>query len=74
MKENDKSAMVRVYLKGDIDRNNSTDIYNAIMLANAIHSKPGDPNWNLNADLNDDGVVDICDAIILANNYGKKDP
>ncbi len=65
---------VRVYLKGDIDRNNSTDIYDAIMLANAIYSKPGDPNWNLNADLNDDGVVDIYDAIIIANNYDKKDP
>jgi hypothetical protein len=30
-----------------------------------------DANWNANADINKDDVVDIYDAITLANNYGK---
>ena len=29
-----------------------------------------DPNWNPWADLQDDGTVDIYDAITLANAYG----
>jgi hypothetical protein len=28
-------------------------------------------NWNANADITNDNVVDIYDAITLANNFGK---
>ena len=47
------------------------DIYDAILLALAFDTVPGDPEWNPNADLNHDSAVDIYDAIILANNFGK---
>ena len=66
--------LVRVYLKGDINRDNWTDIYDAIILAGAYNSKPGDSNWKPNADLNCDGVVDVCDAIMLAGNFNKHVP
>jgi hypothetical protein len=59
---------VRVYLQGDINRDNWTDIYDAILLAGAFN------NWKPNADLNCDGVVDIYDAIILAGNFNKHCP
>jgi len=60
-----------VTLLGDINRDGTVDIYDAILLANAYNSKPGDPNWNVAADINGDNVIDIYDAIMLANNYGK---
>jgi hypothetical protein len=34
-------------------------------------SAPGSRKWNANANINNDNMVDIYDAIILANNYGK---
>lgn len=66
--------LVVVYLQGDIDRSNETDLYDAILLSSSLNSKPGDPTWNPNADLNCDGVVDLYDAIILAKNMNRKDP
>jgi hypothetical protein len=35
-----------------------------VYLVNFLGSKPGDPNWNPNADLNKDNVVDDCDLSI----------
>ena len=65
---------VRVYLQGDVNRDNSTDILDSILLSNAMNSKPGEGNWNLNADLDCDGQVNILDAIILANGFSLKLP
>jgi hypothetical protein len=58
-------------LVGDINGDGVVNILDAIMLANAYYSVPGDANWNPKADLNGDGSVNILDAIILANNFGK---
>jgi DNA-binding protein Fis len=55
---------------GDINGDGVVDIYDAILLANAYGSIPGNPRWNPKADLNGDNVVDIYDAIILAKHYG----
>lgn len=66
--------LVIVYLQGDINRSNETDLYDAILLSSSLNSKPGDPTWNPNADLNCDGMVDLYDAIILAKNINRKDP
>jgi hypothetical protein len=32
------------------------------------------PNWKANADLNGDNIVDIYDAILLANHYNQHYP
>lgn len=60
-----------VILTGDINRDGSVDIYDAILLAGAFNARMGDPKWNFNADINADGIVDIYDAIVLAGNFGK---
>jgi parallel beta-helix repeat protein len=60
-----------VTIAGDINRDGTVDIYDAIVLAGAYSSTPGSPNWNANVDLNSDNIVDIYDAILLANNFGK---
>jgi hypothetical protein len=39
----------------------------AITLGNAFLTTPGSSNWNPNADINGDGIVNILDAIILGN-------
>jgi hypothetical protein len=65
-------GQVTVTVPGNLNGDAVVDIYDAILLANAYNSKPGNSNWNPNADINGDNIVDIYDAIILANNYGKK--
>jgi hypothetical protein len=60
-----------VPLLGDINKDGSIDIYDAIQLAAAFSSTPASPKWNPQADINKDYVVDIYDAIILANSYSK---
>lgn len=62
---------VRGILIGDVNGDGTVDIYDAILLANAINSMPGGPNWNPNADLNGDNVVDIYDALALAGHYNE---
>jgi parallel beta-helix repeat protein len=61
-------------LPGDINADFTVDIYDAIILAGAYNSKPGDPNWKPNADINGDNIVDIYDSIILANHYNQHYP
>jgi parallel beta-helix repeat protein len=58
-------------LKGDVNGDGKVNILDAILLANAFNSRPGDVNWNPNADFNGDEKVNILDAIILSSNFGK---
>jgi parallel beta-helix repeat protein len=59
---------------GDINLDGIVDIYDAIILAGAYNSGPGEQNWNPSADINGDGTVDIYDAIILAGHYNQHYP
>jgi hypothetical protein len=69
------SKMFRVELPsgltGDINKDGKVNILDAILLASAFGSKPGEPNWDIRCDLNKDDKVNILDAIILAANFGK---
>jgi len=56
----------------DLNGDGTVNILDAIILAGAFGSEPGDPNWNFAADINQDGSVNILDAIILAGNFGEK--
>lgn len=44
-----------------------------VLLANAFGSRPGDSNWNPNADINGNGV-DLSDLVLLANHYWQHYP
>jgi hypothetical protein len=59
-------------LAGDVNNDGIVDIYDAIQLAIAFQTKPGQTNWNPDVDLNADLVIDIFDAIIIATNFGKQ--
>jgi hypothetical protein len=52
-------------IPGDIDGSFNVDGSDLGLLGLAWYSKPGDPNWNPNADLNNDGLVDGGDLGIL---------
>ena len=73
------STTFQVKLMGDVDqvKNPSTGVYSvnildAIKMAQAFNSKPGDQNWNPNADFNNDNKVNILDAITLSANFGNQ--
>jgi len=63
-------------LKGDItgpegvpDR--KVDMRDVYIVNKAYGSKPGDPNWNPDADLNGDDKVDMKDMYIVTREFGK---
>ncbi len=47
------------------------DIRDISAIGRAFNSSPSDPKWNPDADLNDDGKVDVKDAGIAAGNFGR---
>jgi hypothetical protein len=63
--------MVLPILIGDLNGDKTVDIFDAIIWATAINTKPGDARWNALADFNHDNVVDMLDAIMLANHFGQ---
>ena len=65
-------GIFKVKIPGDLNGDDSVDILDSILLANAYGSNPTSPNWNPDADLNGDHSVNILDAILLANNFGTK--
>ncbi len=58
-------------LIGDVNHDGSVDIYDAILLARAYNTKPGDQYWNPSADINGDSAVDIYDAVLLALHFNE---
>jgi PKD repeat protein len=67
----ESSSNVEVKIPVDVNGDGMVDIYDAIVVANALGSYPGNGRWNAAADVNEDGIVDIYDAITLVSNFGK---
>lgn len=59
------------YMLEDINMDGEVDINDAIAVATGFGSKPGDANWNPNADVIADGQINILDAITVANKFGQ---
>jgi hypothetical protein len=68
----DVTGLSLTLVAGDINNDNSVNILDLGLLADAFNSTPTDPNWNANADLNADGQVDITDLGLLADGFGRK--
>jgi subtilisin family serine protease len=71
MAGSDEKHQNRYVCKGDINGDNKVSLPDLVLFAKAYGSKPGDPKWNLNADLDRNGAVGLTDLVILAHNYGK---
>lgn len=65
-----KRLMEEFHRLGDVNRDGVIDDTDLLCLKNAYGSKPSDPNWNPDCDLNGDGKVDIYDVVIASSHYG----
>jgi hypothetical protein len=63
-----------VAIPGDLNGDFKVNLEDLVLLAQAYGSKPGDPNWNPNADIDNNGVVGLSDLVILALHYGQHYP
>jgi len=55
---------------GDVNRDCYIDDIDVNLITAACYSEPGDPNWNPDADLNQDLIVDMLDVGICGTNFG----
>jgi len=59
----------RFWSMGDVNRDGYINDADGDLLEAAFMSRPGDPNWNPDADLNQDLVVDLFDLTIWASHH-----
>jgi parallel beta-helix repeat protein len=67
-------GIVTVTIPGDVDGDFEVRLVDLVHVAIAYGSKPGEPKWNPNADIDNNSIVGLTDLVILAKNYGKTDP
>jgi hypothetical protein len=68
------SIVLTEKIPGDLNLDREVSLADLVLLAQAYGSKPGDSNWNPNADINGNGIVDLADLVILAQHYGQHYP
>jgi len=61
---------VLVTKKGDVNGDGNVNVLDLITIANSIGSKPGQPDWNPNADIREDETINVLDLIKVAVNLG----
>ncbi len=61
---------VNFIITGDINGDNVVDSEDSALISAAWFTSEGNPNWNPNADLNCDGVIQNMDNVILNSNLG----
>ena len=54
----------------DVNQNGVVDVFDIHLIARAWSSEVGEPGYNSNADLNDDGLITAQDLTILSTQYG----
>jgi hypothetical protein len=67
----DVTGVMALLRPGDIDNDNTVNIQDLGLLADAFLTTPASANWNENADLNCDSMVNIADLGLLADSFGK---
>lgn len=55
---------------GDVNGDGKVNVFDLYALGKAYNSTPGTSNWNPNADLNNDLIVNTEDLSIINDNYG----
>jgi len=64
---------VKIKMLGDANADGVVDILDIVTASYAYHSRPGDTNWNPQADIAPQyGYVDIFDMVTIVYYYGKK--
>jgi len=65
---------VVVSIIGDVNGDKIVDVFDLIKVGIAFGSKPGDAEWNPNADLREDNLIDVYDLIRVAIHFGETYP
>ena len=60
---------IKIKIIGDVNGDGTVDINDLIAWDNAYGTHFGDPQWNSQADINMDNVVDESDAMLILDNY-----
>jgi hypothetical protein len=60
---------IKLKIVGDVNGDGAVNIDDLIAWDNAYGSHVGEPNWNEQANLNEDNVIDQADAIIILEHY-----
>lgn len=66
----DNYPLMHPWKMGDTNYDGSVNVLDLIITANALGSRPGDPNWNPRADVKEDGAVNVLDLITIAGKLG----
>ena len=62
-------------ITGDVNSDYEVNLQDLVLIANALKSKLGDPNWNPSADIASPyGVISLTDVVWCAYHYGKHYP
>jgi parallel beta-helix repeat protein len=69
--DNTRSLLTVHTIPGDLNQDGTVSSDDVGILGNAFLATSESSNWNPNADINGDGQVNILDAIILSNNFGR---
>jgi hypothetical protein len=71
-------GLLKVVIVGDVNGDGWVEMMDFYAASNAFMSRPGDPNWNPNADIyswpDGDGVIEMMDFFILGEHYMEHDP
>ncbi len=73
------AVVIRQPLEGDVNGDGYVNIYDLLIVRDAIGSTPGDPNWNPDADIatgppvtpGADGIVNIFDLLYVSYHLGE---
>ncbi|MBT9141599.1 MAG: hypothetical protein DDT30_02199 [Dehalococcoidia bacterium] len=64
-------SFTTVQLAGDATGDGKVDTFDLSTVARAFNTGKGDAGWNPEADLNQVGIVDIFDLVLVARNFEK---
>ncbi len=62
---------VRAFFPGDVNGDLTVNILDLILLGSSLGSEPGSPRWNLNADFDENRVINILDLVLAATYFGQ---
>jgi hypothetical protein len=61
---------IKVTKKGDVRPDDTVNVLDLIVVAGALGTSPGNPNWNPTADVKHDHTINVLDLIVVAGALG----